>query len=79
MQHFHRLLLVAVAIIALYLIKQRFDAGRKKEGFMDDDIKNLFLFGLVLPIIISILFVYIYAQIFKSSNHSHGYNNYYWK
>ena len=34
MQHFHRLLLVAVAIIVLYLIKQRFDAGRKKEGFL---------------------------------------------
>lgn len=49
MQHFHRMMLVAVTIIVLYLIKQSFDASRsKKEGFLTDG-ETL---GIVIPIIL---------------------------
>lgn len=34
MKHYHRLLLVGILIVVLYLIKRHFDATRKKEGFL---------------------------------------------
>jgi cbb3-type cytochrome oxidase subunit 3 len=47
MNHYHRMFVVAVLILVLYLIKQWFDASRsKKEGFLSDGET----IGIIIPI-----------------------------